>query len=119
MDGLAGDSADRHLMIPFDSLLAPAPADLWSQLPRELAALFRPGVADLVGDILAELRRTIPAFAGRTDGAFSRSIVDGIQQAILQFIDRLAEPTAPQADRATFFRDLGLHQIHDGPILDL
>jgi hypothetical protein len=117
MEGLAG--ADRHLAIPFDSLLAPAPADLWSQLPRELAALFRPGVPSLVEDILAELQRTIPALARPADSPFGKSLVEGIQQAILQFIDRLAEPDAPGADRATFFRDLGLHVIHDGPILNV
>lgn len=113
MDGLA--SPDRHLAIPFDSLLAPAPADLWSQLPRSLAALFRPGVPALVEDILAELRRTIPLLARPTD----EHIVEGIRLAILQFIDRLSAPGAPQADRATFFRELGVHVIHDGPILDV
>ena len=113
MNGLAGP--DRHLAIPFDSLLAPAPADLWSQLPRELAGLFRPGVPGLVEEILAELRRTIPLLARPTD----EHIVEGIRVAILQFIERLAAPGAPQADRAGYFRELGVHVIHDGPILDV
>ena len=116
----------RPVRIAFDSLLAAAPArrpddlvDLWSQLPRELAVLFRPTAQDLADEILREIRLTIPALAKPIESAVGRSIVEGIQQAILQFVDRLADPAAPQADRAQLFRDLGLHEIYDEPILDV
>ncbi|WP_231949556.1 helix-turn-helix domain-containing protein [Alloactinosynnema sp. L-07] len=116
----------RPVRIAFDSLLSAAPArrsddlvDLWSQLPRELAILFRPTAQDLAQEILREIRLTIPALAKPVESAAGKSIVEGIQQAILQFVDRLADPTAPQADRAQLFRDLGLHEIYEGPILDV
>ncbi|WP_436497898.1 helix-turn-helix domain-containing protein [Actinokineospora sp. HUAS TT18] len=116
----------RPVRIAFDSLLSAAPArrpddlvDLWSQLPRELAILFRPSAPELAAEILREIRQTIPALARPVESPVGKSIVEGIQQAILQFVDRLADPTAPQADRAQLFRDMGLHEIYDGPILDV
>ncbi|SDD92837.1 PucR family transcriptional regulator [Actinokineospora iranica] len=125
-DGLA----EFPLRIAFDSLLSPAAAgdrddqdvssiDLWSLLPSNLAPLFRPGVQDLTEEIRSELNRAIPAFGRRMDGSFGRSVTEGIQQAIMQFIDRLADPTAPQDDRAQLFRELGVHELYDGPILDV
>jgi DNA-binding CsgD family transcriptional regulator len=114
--------------VAFDSLLAPAlPAaagdaravDLWSLLPGELATLFRPNMASLADEIHEEIRRTMPALSYRADSAFGRSISEGIHQALIQFVERLADPDAPREDRAQFFRELGLHEIQDGPILDV
>ncbi|EWC61590.1 regulatory protein [Actinokineospora spheciospongiae] len=126
-DGLA----EFPLRIAFDSLLSPASTatdrddqdvtsiDLWSLLPSDLAPLFRPGVQDLTEEIRSELSRAIPAFSRRMDGPFGKTVTEGIQQAVMQFIDRLADPAAPQDDRAQLFRDMGLHDFYDGPILDV
>lgn len=108
--------------IALDSLLSPPSADgpdridLWSLLPPELAALFRPTVHQLADEILDELLRAIPVLARTTTGT---TITVGIQQAVLRFIDRLADPGAPQEDGARLFRELGRqHQAHD-PELDV
>ena len=132
MAGTRGDPSggrpDAHLDVAFDSLLSPAVAttagdpravDLWSLLPRELATLFRPNMASLADEIHEEIRRTMPALSHRSDTAFGRSISQGIHQALIQFVDRLADPDASREDRAQFFRELGLHEIQDGPILDV
>ncbi|GLZ42352.1 helix-turn-helix domain-containing protein [Actinokineospora sp. NBRC 105648] len=123
------DAEDRAAGLPpriaFDSLLSPPGAgdevaiDLWSLLPAELAPLFRPRVQDLTEEIRTELNRAIPAFGRRVDGSFGRAVTEGIGQAVLQFVDRLADPSAPQDDRVRLFRELGLHELYDGPILDV
>ncbi|AHH99679.1 hypothetical protein KALB_6319 [Kutzneria albida DSM 43870] len=120
-----------HRAIAFDSLLhsrpkshtpegSPRMTDLWSLLPTELAALFRPTVGDLAEEILAEIQKRVPALARPAEGYFGRTITAGIQQGVLQFVDRLADPSAPQDDRAQVFRELGLHEIiDDGTSLDV
>lgn len=117
--------------VTFDSLLASAPtrhhagADgtppaghLWSSLPRELAALFRPIAADMAGEILTEIQQLIPEYARPLNGQFGKSITDGIQYALLQFIDRLGDPTARQDDRARLFRNLGSEEVYAGRTID-
>nr|WP_052479206.1 helix-turn-helix domain-containing protein [Kibdelosporangium sp. MJ126-NF4]CEL22961.1 regulatory protein [Kibdelosporangium sp. MJ126-NF4]CTQ90100.1 regulatory protein [Kibdelosporangium sp. MJ126-NF4] len=109
--------------IAFDSLLS-APGDgssatLWFRLPAELAVLYRPRVAELADEIADELRRTVPAFASM-DGSCDRKVTGYIQQAITQFVDRLADPTSPRDYTAERFRQLALHDdIHGSPILDI
>lgn len=125
--GSNGVQSGRPVRIAFDSLLAaPQPGvggtalvDLWSQLPRGLAPLFRPGVPDLVREILSEINTTIPALAKPAESAIGKSILEGIHRAILQFLDRLADPSTPQDHHAQLFRDLGLHEIYEDPILDV
>jgi hypothetical protein len=124
-----GNRGGLPVKIAFDSLLSAtsvargedgsAQVDLWSQLPRELAALFRPNMQDLVGEILEEIRVTIPALAQPAESVVGKTIIEGIQQAILRFLDRLADPAKPQEDRAQLFRELGLQELYDGPILDM
>ncbi|SES47595.1 PucR family transcriptional regulator [Actinokineospora terrae] len=81
-------------------------ADLWSQLPPGLAAVLRPGVGDLTREIRAELDRVIPAFAKRPSG---RVVTEGIQQALLWFLDRVADPGAVRDEGwPSLFRDFGL-----------
>ncbi|RZS32626.1 PucR-like helix-turn-helix protein [Herbihabitans rhizosphaerae] len=118
-------SSDQ-VMIAFDSMLSPpsVPRDprsvtLWSALPGNLAEVFRPGIPSLTDEILREIQRTIPALAQDASGIVGRSVIDGIQQAIAQFLDRLKDPYAQQGDRAQVFRDFGVRELNGVPILDL
>ncbi|ALG11874.1 helix-turn-helix domain-containing protein [Kibdelosporangium phytohabitans] len=114
------DPAQR---IAFDSLLSASgdgsSATLWFRLPAELAVLFRPRITELAVETADELRRTVPAF-GQMDGSCMRKVTGYIQQAITQFIDRLADPTGPRDYAAERFRQLALHDdIQGSPILDI
>ena len=92
--------------ITFDPLLTPNPtADhLWSKLPRELADLFRPGIAEAANEVLREINQALPVY---DQPAVGKAVAYGVQQAIEQFVDRLADPEAPRADRRALFRELG------------
>ncbi|GAA2992439.1 helix-turn-helix domain-containing protein [Actinokineospora diospyrosa] len=113
---MADNGSGSPLRIPFDPLLSPN-SDLWSQLPAGLAEVFRPGVPDLIEEIRTEINRAIPALAAR--GGVGKAVTGGIQQAVLRFLDRLADPAAAHDDRAELFRELALHDLRDGPILDV
>lgn len=116
-----GGTAAPPVRIAFDSLLAPSRTgtNLWSLLPRELAPLLRPAIPRLVAEIRAELNLSIPAFARNPDGVVGRAVTEGIQQALTQFIDRLEDPRSVRDERLQLFRDMGRHEIYNGPILDM
>jgi hypothetical protein len=111
------------MRVTFDSLLTPAtretPNQLWSLLPRELAALFRPRVTDVATEVLQEINRSIPVYDRPREGTFGKALAFGVQQAIQQFVDRLADPDAPQDDRKALFRNLGRHELVNGRNLDV
>lgn len=100
--------------ITFDPLLTPNPtADhLWSKLPRELADLFRPRIADAASEVLREISLALPVYDQPV-------VAYGVQQAIEQFVDRLADPEAPRADRRALFRELGRRELMEGRNLDV
>ncbi len=104
--------------ITFESLLTPGTSadHLWSTLPRELADLFRPRVAEAATDVFQEITRAIPVY---DQPSLGRGVAHGVQQAIQQFVDRLADPEAPQEDRKALFRELGRRELMDGRNLDV
>lgn len=109
--------------VTFDSLLAAdlpgqSGAQLWSMLPRELADLFRPRITDAADEVLQEINRSIPIYDRPSDEAVGRTVALGVQQAIAQFVDRLADPDAPQEDRRALFRELGRRELMEGRNLD-
>nr|WP_132126019.1 PucR family transcriptional regulator [Actinocrispum wychmicini] len=91
---------------------------IWSTLPRELASLFRPRAAEVAVAVVHEIRRSIPEYARLLDGPFGQVVTGGVEQAVTQFIDRLADPTAPREDRAKVFRHLGRLEVAQGRSVD-
>ncbi|WP_245788943.1 PucR family transcriptional regulator [Amycolatopsis marina] len=116
----------------YDSLLAPSTppsvgsgdaggrtVQLWALLPRDLAQILRPGVLDLADEVLEEIQSAVPDYARPLEGQFGTTITSGVQQAILEFVDRLGDPSAPRADRSQVFHRLGQHELHQGRSLDV
>jgi hypothetical protein len=105
-----------------DSLLAPrtpaSTARIWATLPRELASLFRPRAAEVAVAVVQEIRRSIPEYARLLEGPFGPVVTGGVEEAIAQFIDRLADPAAPREDRAKLFRHLGRLEVAQGRSVD-
>ncbi|GGM60740.1 hypothetical protein GCM10012275_34740 [Longimycelium tulufanense] len=112
---------DTLLPSPHASRGTPDPAHarkLWFTLPRELAALFRPWATEVKNAIIQEIRRSIPEYAGLLDGPHGAVVTNGVEQAISQFIDRLADPSAPREHCAKMFRRLGKLEVAHGRSVD-
>ncbi|WP_232376484.1 helix-turn-helix domain-containing protein [Amycolatopsis aidingensis] len=92
--------------------------DPWSALPRSLAAMFRPRAGDVAAAILHEIQRSIPEYARPLEGRFGEAITEGIEQAINQFIERMADPDASKEEAAKLFRWLGKLEVSEGRGVD-
>jgi hypothetical protein len=93
-------------------------ARIWATLPRELASLFRPRAPEVAIAVVQEIRRSIPEYARLLDGPFGPVVTGGVEEAIAQFIDRLADPGAPREDRVKLFRHLGRLEVAQGRSVD-
>jgi uncharacterized protein (UPF0147 family) len=92
---------------------------LWAQLPADLAPKFRARAGAVAVDMVREIRHSIAEYSRQLEGLFGQIVVDGVEQAIHQFIDRMADPNLPQDDRAKLFRVLGKMEVNAGRSLDL
>ncbi|MCP2256461.1 PucR C-terminal helix-turn-helix domain-containing protein [Streptoalloteichus tenebrarius] len=92
---------------------------LLAELPSTLAALLRPQMGRVAGEILREIRRSVPEYALPLEGVFGRVFVNGVEQALLQFLDRVADPSDPGRDtRLELFRKLGRCEVNAGRGMD-
>lgn len=88
------------------------------RLPRELATLIRPQLPPLAEEIVHTIRATIPEYAKPLDGCYGQAIRLGVDQALKQFVDRIADPDQPRADFAEVYRQLGRMEASEGRSLD-
>ncbi|HEY0497549.1 MAG TPA: helix-turn-helix domain-containing protein [Kutzneria sp.] len=88
------------------------------RLPRELATLIRPQLPPLAEDIVHTIRATIPEYAKPLDGCYGQAIRLGVNQALTQFVDRIADPDRPRPDFAEVYRQLGRLEASEGRSLD-
>ncbi|MBY8852385.1 PucR family transcriptional regulator, partial [Saccharothrix sp. MB29] len=94
-------------------------SDLWEQLPADLAPKFRARAGDVAVDMVREIQHQIAEYSQKLEGMFGQVVVEGVEQAIHQFIDRMVDPTAEREDRAKLFRLLGKLEVSAGRSLDL
>lgn len=88
-------------------------------LPRGLADVFRPELASLTNEIVAEIRATIPSYARPLDGPYGKSIRAGVQHATALFVEQIADPDASARLRChEVHHKLGQHEMHEGRSLD-
>jgi PucR-like helix-turn-helix protein len=92
---------------------------LWAQLPASLAPKFRARAGGVAVDMVREIRHSIDEYSRQLEGLFGRVVIEGVEQAIHQFIDRMADPDSPREDRAELFRMLGKMEVNAGRSLDL
>lgn len=88
------------------------------RLPRELATLIRPQLPPLAEEIIHTIRATIPEYAKPLDGCYGQAIRLGVNQALTQFVDRIADPDRPRPELAEVYRQLGRLEASEGRSLD-
>lgn len=78
---------------------------------RELAQLLRSEMAGLADEICAEIRRTVPEYATPCQCRSGPMMRPAAEQAIISFVDRIAEPSASSRRLADMYRFLGQNEV--------
>ncbi|MCR6485188.1 helix-turn-helix domain-containing protein [Amycolatopsis sp. OK19-0408] len=82
----------------------------------ELAALMRPAVPALVDWIVREVWRTVPVYA--RPGSYGHVTRQGVECAVVLFVDLVEDPLAPRDRLYETCRRLGAGEAHEGRTLD-
>jgi hypothetical protein len=90
----------------------------WKALPPLLAARLRPELDSIAEEMIATIRREVPEYARPMEGRFGAGLRLGVERALHQFVDLIADPEAPQEHNAKIFRDLGHGELTEGRSLD-
>lgn len=112
-----GRTGENEIMtVPLARTTAPRveQAGLW----HALATVLRPGLNGLAEQILGELQRQIPEYARPHDRRYMASVKRGVEEALHQFVDQIADPAVPQKQRAEVYRAFGRHEMREGRSLD-
>jgi hypothetical protein len=86
--------------------------------PSQLAAIMRPDLPDIAREIIEEIRARIPEYARPMDGPYGHALRTGVQQALISFVDSVADPSAPHDRRDQVCRTLGQYEAQEGRSLD-
>jgi hypothetical protein len=81
----------------------------------------RAELPSLDNEVVQEIQRRVPEFGRPLDPAYGRGIRTGVEQALHEFVDRVADPRNPHAFRpqvADVFRALGRGEVVEGRSLD-
>lgn len=82
-------------------------------VPQELAPLLRMEVAPVSVSIFEAIEKSIPEYS-----TFRDNVVDGIRQALVKFVDRIAAPDSEPDPHDDIHRKLGAWEFKSGRSLD-
>lgn len=100
--------------------MAQTMGETWEALPVELSPHFRAEFPRLATLMVGEIQRNIPEFARPLDGTYNKNIRIGIERALNEFADRMANGGRPWRDpeSAEVYRALGRGEVREGRTLD-
>ncbi|MFB9834491.1 PucR family transcriptional regulator [Actinoallomurus acaciae] len=79
---------------------------------RELAGLLRSEMDGLADEICAEIRVAVAEYATPGGGPAGSTMRPAVDQAIVSFVERIAEPSAPASRLTDIYRLLGQNEAH-------
>ncbi|GGZ32881.1 helix-turn-helix domain-containing protein [Streptomyces poonensis] len=83
-------------------------------LPRGFAAFIRPELPGLLNEIRAEVTRAYPVYGRLLNGPNGDTIRQGVEQALLGFVDRVADPGKSSELRDELLRRFGRVEAYEG-----
>jgi hypothetical protein len=98
-----------------------APAGLWPAIAPRMAEQLRPVLPSVVEEMVAEILATVPEYARPAlsgDGSYEHAVRRGAQEAVSQFVERIADPGASREQAAAVFRRLGEAEAGEGRSLE-
>lgn len=87
-------------------------------LPRQFAAFIRPELPGLLNEIRAEVTRAYPVYGRLLNGPGGDAIRQGVEQALVAFVDRVADPGRSPDLRDELLRRFGRVEAYEGRDLD-
>lgn len=90
----------------------------WERVPPEIGVLIRPHLATLSEELIATIRERVPAYHRPLRGRFGANLREGVQQALGQFADLVAEPDVDRSDLDAVYRQLGRGEYREQRSLD-
>jgi hypothetical protein len=102
----------------FITLMSTLQHEPWRALPPEVASVIEPEMPGLRDAILGEIAQEVPQYARPLEGAFGRGIRLGVDEALRQFVDLVADPERGRAQGREVYRGLGRGEMREGRSLD-
>jgi hypothetical protein len=93
-------------------------AGAWPAIPVKVADQLRPVLPAVVEEMVAEIHASVAEYARPGDGSYARAVRRGAQEAASQFVERIADPSAPWDQAAEVFRRLGRAEAGEGRSLE-
>jgi hypothetical protein len=90
----------------------------WEGIPPRVAELLRPAVPQMSDEVIAAIRERVPAYRRPLRGRFGVGIRRGVEEALAQFVDLIAEPSVDRAARDQVYRGLGRGEFRERRSLD-
>src|SRR5215210_1089462 len=98
---------------------APITERPWEALPAELVRALRPGVPETVEEIIATIRREVPAYDRPLRGSFGQAIRLGVERALADFLDAVeGKPVPEQAGARDVYAELGRGEVREGRTME-
>lgn len=94
------------------------PHEPWRQLPRDVTTVIRPELPALRDEILEVIAAEVPDYARPLEGSFGRGIRLGVEEALRQFADLVADPESPRETSHEVYLRLGAGEMNQGRSLD-
>ncbi|MER7489547.1 helix-turn-helix domain-containing protein [Streptomyces sp. NPDC126497] len=87
-------------------------------LPRKFAAFIRPELPGLLNEIRTEVTRAYPVYGRLLNGPDGDAIRQGVEQALVAFVDRVADPGKGSELRDELLRRFGRVEAYEGRDLE-
>ncbi len=90
----------------------------WRAIPPRIGALIRPHVPALSDEVIAAIRERVPAYRRPLRGRFGTGIRGGVEEALAQFADLVADPELDRTRTDAVYRALGRGEYTERRSLD-
>src|SRR5918999_578606 len=90
----------------------------WTGIPSRMGELLRPHLPALADEVIAAIRERVPAYRRPLRGRFGAGIRTGVEEALGQFVDLIADPDLDRSGGERVYRALGRGEYRERRSLD-
>jgi hypothetical protein len=94
------------------------PDQPWAGLPPDVGDVLRPGIPQLSVEIIDAIGDGVPAYARPLEGAFGAGVRDGVEQALIQFVDLVEQPDRDRSAGREVYVRLGRGEARAGRTME-